>query len=238
MAAIIFNRKKTTAANSKYHSIQNTMQKQAIYQPEGIYHVFNHAVGWDNLFITAGNYDYFIKKYVEKLNEVVDTLAYCLLPNHFHFVIRTKNEDQLLSFLERKKEKKPGLKIPNGLSKEELTHYIVHRQFHNFLGGYAKAFNKQFFRKGSLVRQNTRRKIVMEADYLINVIRYTNINIVLHQYVENIDEWPYTSYHQLLDDNPTWLCRKEILQWFGGRENFIRAHLDRINGELDFNFEK
>ncbi len=148
------------------------MRKQPIYTPEGIYHIFNHANGSEDMFIDEENYNYFLKKYAEKLNGVVSTLAYCLMPNHFHLLIKVRSEKTLRDFLTEKKRKANNLKIPENLSKEELNHYIVHRQFHNFLGGYAKAFNKYHNRKGSLLRQNTNRKMVDSTRYLTNVIRY------------------------------------------------------------------
>ncbi len=44
----------------------------------------------ENLFYTSANYEYFLRLYAEHLDPVVETYAFCLMPNHFHLLIRTK----------------------------------------------------------------------------------------------------------------------------------------------------
>ncbi len=205
------------------------MSKQPTYEPGGGYHVYNHSNGSEDMFIDEENYLYFLEKYAKKLNGVVSTLAYCLMPNHFHLLIKVRSEKTLLDFLAEKKRNSNNLKIPEGLSKEELNHYIVHRQFHNFLGGYAKAFNKYHNRKGSLLRQNTKRKMVGNARYLTNVIRYLHLNPVLHKFTKTPESWPHSSFHVFLEDCETKIPKEEILTWFGSIEGFLNFHQEKLN---------
>ena len=65
-------------------------------EPEGIYHVYNHAVGEENLFRSAENFRYFLDRYQYYLSPVVETYAYCLLPNHFHLLIRVRSRQELI----------------------------------------------------------------------------------------------------------------------------------------------
>jgi hypothetical protein len=67
--------------------------------PRQTYHFYNHANGNDVLFRTDENYRYFLKQYVKHLCPVFDTFAYCLLPNHFHFLIRVKDENTVVEAL-------------------------------------------------------------------------------------------------------------------------------------------
>lgn len=64
-------------------------------EPDKYYHIYNHAVGQDNLFNTDENYRFFLEKYAHYIIPVADIFAYCLLPNHFHFAIRIKPEDEI-----------------------------------------------------------------------------------------------------------------------------------------------
>ncbi len=114
----------------------------------------------------------------------------------------------------------PNAFVPEGQSNSELLHFIVHRQVHNFLGGYSKAFNKYHKRSGSLLRQNTRRKIVSRKKYLLNAIRYVNLNAVYHDFVIMPEEWLHSSYNTFVSDQKTRIPREEILMWFGGKEKF------------------
>jgi len=56
------------------------------------YHIFNRGNNYEFLFYKDYNYAYFLEKYEKYLSEHVSTFAYCLLPNHFHLLIKTKTD--------------------------------------------------------------------------------------------------------------------------------------------------
>jgi len=56
------------------------------------YHIYNRGNNHELLFYKDYNYAYFLKKYEKYLSEHVSTFAYCLMPNHFHLLIKTKTE--------------------------------------------------------------------------------------------------------------------------------------------------
>lgn len=58
-------------------------------QPDTYYHVYNGGINGEPIFKEARNYNYFPEKYAQHINPIADTYAYCLLSNHFHFLIRT-----------------------------------------------------------------------------------------------------------------------------------------------------
>ncbi len=70
------------------------------------YHIYNHAVGQDRFFRTAENYFFFMQKMIEWILPVTDILAYCLIPNHFHFCLRIKSKPELQIYFEEKVIKK------------------------------------------------------------------------------------------------------------------------------------
>ncbi len=57
-----------------------------------IYHIWNRGVNHSTIFHGDDNYRYFLKLYVHHIEPVAETYAYCLLPNHFHLLIHTRNE--------------------------------------------------------------------------------------------------------------------------------------------------
>ena len=59
------------------------------------YHIYNHGNASDNLFRYDENYRYFLQKYGEYITPIVHTYAFCLLPDHFHFLIQMQEEDVL-----------------------------------------------------------------------------------------------------------------------------------------------
>ena len=60
--------------------------KRIPVEADKFYHLYDHAVGDENLFRNENNYKYFLKKYAEYFNPIAETYAYCLMPNHWGYV--------------------------------------------------------------------------------------------------------------------------------------------------------
>ena len=124
--------------------------------PSKTYHIYNHGNANDNLFHCDENYRYFLQKYGEYITPIVHTNAYCLLPNHFHFLIQVQEEDVLTN--------QPGFK---NLAVLNLEKRII-QQFSNFFNAYTKAFNKMYDRKGKLFLTPFYRKVVAHPWQFLN----------------------------------------------------------------------
>ena len=59
-------------------------------EPDSFYHIYNRANGNEKLFASKENYRFFLKRYKDLITPIADSFAYCLLPNHFHFLVRIK----------------------------------------------------------------------------------------------------------------------------------------------------
>ncbi|ELR72965.1 hypothetical protein C900_00650 [Fulvivirga imtechensis AK7] len=183
--------------------------------PQTTYHIYTHANGSENLFREDENYYHFLRKYSEYIHPVAETFAYCLMPNHIHLMVRMRNVEELLKFFRLKKPNLQGFENLGGL---------ISQQFSNFLNGYTKAYNKRYDRKGSLFMSNFNRKPIEKASYFTALIAYIHNNPVHHGFVKDAGEWPHSSYHSYLLDKRTKIAREEGLEWFGGREEFIKVH--------------
>lgn len=61
--------------------------KLEILEEDKIYHIYNKGINGETIFISEENKKYFLKLYLKYNQNIVDTFAYCLMDNHFHFVI-------------------------------------------------------------------------------------------------------------------------------------------------------
>lgn len=209
-------------------------EKQPDFVPNGVFHVYNHANGWENVYKNEENYRYFLQKMGDFLPEVLDVLAYCLLPNHFHLLIQVKSKEHLHYFYQKKyKISNTELALKIGDSSFDY-HKVVRQQITNFLGGYVQAFNRYHKRKGSLFMQNTNRKIVGDKFYFMNLIHYLHYNAVHHSIVGDFLDWPHSSYHSMISERPTKLARTKIIDWFGGRDAFLIFHGKEPRKDLGF----
>ncbi|GMQ27856.1 hypothetical protein [Algoriphagus confluentis] len=66
-------------------------------KPGQSYHIYNHANGSENIFREEKNYRFFLEHYTKHLDKVLDTYAYCLMPNHFHLMVGVKEELELMT---------------------------------------------------------------------------------------------------------------------------------------------
>lgn len=121
------------------------MKYYAEFHPDNFYHIYNHAVGSDNLFRSHENYLFFLSRYDIYLSSVFKTFAYCLMPNHFHLLIKIREIEVIKSLA----------KIEN--DDEFDYHKFIMQKLSNFLNSYSKAFNKQNSRKGALFVDFTKR---------------------------------------------------------------------------------
>ncbi len=176
------------------------------------YHIFNRGNNRENLFIEERNYRHFLALYAKYVHPVADTYAYCLLPNHFHLLVRIKTEEELLS------QSHP---VRVSQDREVLS---PSRQFSHCFNAYAKAFNKAYMRTGSLLEKPFRRIPVTNSAYIAQLIVYIHHNPRKHGLVDDFLEWPYMSYHTLLSAKSTCLARNDVLAWFDGRATLRARH--------------
>ncbi len=132
-------------------------------------------------------------------------------------MIRVKGEKELRKFYKKKYPAKDPQSFQNFAD-------LISNQFKNFLISYAKSYNQMYDRRGSLFLDNLKRKPVTNSTYYTRLVRYIHLNPVTHGFVEQPQDWEHSSYHSLLSEQTTALSREEVLDWYGGRKGFIKAH--------------
>ncbi len=192
---------------------------------EKTYHVYTCANGYENLFCEPENYRYFLKKYTEHIHPVVETFAYCLMPNHLHLMIRVRKEAALKAYF-----------CSRGKAMQDFQKPIS-KQFANLFSAYTQAYNKRYSRRGSLFNPNFKRKLVDSDAYFTQLMVYIHLNPIHHGFVKDLSHWPHSSWHAYLLDSPTLLARQAGMDWFGDRQRFLQAHQVLKAGKAAFNFD-
>ena len=181
--------------------------------PNHYYHIYNRGNNFENLFYNEENYSFFLRKYDYYLLDYLDTYAYCLLPNHFHLLVKVKPLEifKLSTFL---KLGKP-LEDPS---------QIVSEAFRRFFMSYSKAINKQSSRTGSLFQKNFKRKLIEDERYLLTCAKYIHQNPQKHGISDDFKTYQYSSYGRTLVEKPTKLMKKEVISWFGSTDSYKELH--------------
>ena len=73
--------------------------RKEVLEPDAFYHVYNRGVNSEKIFDAKENYLFFLKKFAAHINPVCVVYAYCLMPNHFHFLIRVKSKKEIQTFV-------------------------------------------------------------------------------------------------------------------------------------------
>ena len=121
--------------------------KLEVLEKDYYYHIYNRGINGANIFENENNKIYFLKQFSKYLSDKISVFAYCLMNNHFHLVIRLNSEEK------------------------EVT-----QAFSNLFNSYAKAFNKQTSRTGSLFEKHFRRIKLKDETYLKHLIIYVHLN--------------------------------------------------------------
>ncbi len=187
--------------------------------PHSYYHLYNRAVGNEKMFLSNENYQFLLDKIVSYTSNIANIYAYCLMPNHFHFFVKIKSEEQIRSLYQEKKKKE----MP--LNDAVLMSEFIMEQYSNCFNSYTKSFNKVYNRMGKLFMDHLHRKLITDEAYYTKIIHYIHCNPTKDNIVANIQDWRYSSYNALISNASTKLPRTEILDWFGGRDNFIKFHI-------------
>jgi len=181
-----------------------------LLEPEKYYHIFNRAIGDELLFKCDTDYTYFLNKIKRFILPVAEIISYCLIPNHFHLFIKTRDENQI--------QKNTNLLSIN------LVIDKLNQSFSNFFNSYTKSINLRYSRKGKLFMLPYKRILVEDKSYIISVINYLHRNPIHHGLVENHSDWKYSSFNDYLSKNPTIINQSLGLDFFGSLQDFKQFH--------------
>jgi putative transposase len=213
--------------------------KLEVLLPETFYHIFNRANGSEKLFLSDENYVFFLRKFKEFISPICHTYCYCLMPNHFHFLIEVKSENELDTYfksLDKVSITLQGFKTLEGFAKQKTISKLLSQQFSHFFNSYTQAFNKQNNRKGSLFMHPYKRKKINDTAYLLQLVKYIHYNPIDAKLCKQLNDWKFSSYSSLISDAFTNLKREALMLWFDTKENFEFVHKTEPN-DTDYEIE-
>lgn len=164
------------------------------FEQGNIYHVYNRGNNKQPIFFKNENYLFFLDKVHTYIKPNCDILAWCLMPNHFHFLIHT-NERSMLPV------KTSPIVVPQ-----------LVEGFRLLLSSYSKAINVQEKRTGSLFQQKTKAKEVADSydGYATTAFHYIHQNPLKAGLVDRLEDWEYSSLKDYSKLRNGKLCNREM----------------------------
>jgi putative transposase len=164
-----------------------------------VYHIFNQGNNRETLFNNHDDYCKFIQLSKEYVIPYCDMLAWCLLPNHFHFMVHANQNSTI--------PHKQG-----GLVLDKLTN-----GYRSLLSAYSHDYNKRNDRSGALFRPKTKAKNISTpllkltgVDYPLNCFYYVHQNPRRHKLVKDLSLWPYSSFLFYANKREKDFCDKNL----------------------------
>lgn len=143
-----------------------------------------------------------IRNIRKESGKVVEIICFCLMPNHFHFLLRQKLETGISTFAA------------------------------NFTNSYTKYFNAKHERVGPLFQGLFKAVHIQSDEQLVHVSRYIHLNPVSSYLIEadELESYKWSSYPEYIGKASTNIADKEIvLNMFDSKEKykeFVLAQVD------------
>ena len=180
-----------------------------------LYHLYNRGNRKQKIFFNDDNYIYFLRKVRKFIKPHCEILNYCLMPNHFHFLIYADANTILTK----------------GIGSQEKN--VLSEGVRNLLHTYTKGINKQNNLTGSLFQQNTKAKVVFNSDYRRICFHYIHQNPIKAKLTDKMEDWPYSSFSDYIGRRTGTLCNtKMAFQMLGmNPQTFYADSYQMINDE-------
>jgi len=144
--------------------------------------------------------------YIKPKEQIVDIVSYCLMPNHFHFLLKQNEDNGIMNFIRKS------------------------------TNSYAKYFNIKRKRKGPLFEGKFKAVRVESNEQLLHLTRYIHLNPLIGYVTDNLNIYRWSSYPEYLGNSELQICSKDIIldQFKSPKdyEGFVLDHVDYAK-ELD-----
>ena len=189
-----------------------------------IYHIFNRGVNKGNIFLEGRDYQRFLdslrhyKKRTSKFSyekdfpasndpgslskglliDRVEILAYCLMPNHVHMLLKQLSDNGLASFMQQ--------------LMSSFSHYI----------------NIKYRRTGPLFEGRFRNIAIETDEQLIHVSRYIHLNPLVSGIVSDLMNYPWSSYAEYVSNKEEVVSPGKILEYFKSNHDYEKFVNDQV----------
>src|SRR3990167_4127990 len=174
--------------------------REPIFYDGGYYHVYSRGSEKRLIFLDQGDYKRFLTRLKDYKDEFgISILCYCLMPNHYHLLIKQSDGGSALKFV------------------------------HRLNLAYAMYFNKKYDRVGPLFQGRFKAKIIENDEYLLHLSRYIHLNPSVFIRKRGLAPYLWSSARNYLDGKTDDLVDTEEIGAFFVKQSyaeFLKAEVD------------
>lgn len=186
------------------------------------YHLYNRGLGKQDIFTNRRDHNYFLKSLfyyiiqnpkpkfstyrrtkifpVDESKKIVDILCFCLMPNHFHLLVKQLQDGGISEFMRK------------------------------FIHSYTKYRNIKYSRQGPVFQSMFKAVLVESEEQLLHLSRYIHLNPLVSNVVKDLDLYEWSSYGEYINTHSKGICSKEdILAFFKTADKYKQFVLDQAD---------
>jgi putative transposase len=162
------------------------------FLPNNYYHVYNRGANKAKIFCDRKDYLLLLRLISEHIRQLkITVIAYCLMSNHFHFILRQDGQTKISDFMQA----------------------VFHK--------YSMSFNQSHNHSGTLFEGPFRAILIDKDEYLLHLCRYIHRNPLEAGIVKQPEQWPYSNYLEFLGQRKGTLIDDEFIKVnFGSPEAY------------------
>jgi len=165
--------------------------------PDVVYHIYNRTVSGVNLFTYDEEYTTFMFKYDHYVGFFFETLAYCLIPNHFHYLVKIKPISEIdFSHFSDSKTSAYGPYRSQKITLNEL----IEDQFRRLFSSVALSYNHRHKRRGPLFDGRFNRVSAKYPSRILYLFCYIHHNPIHHGLTKRYELWKFSSYNTYVEN--------------------------------------
>ena len=186
-----------------YHVYNRGVEKRDIFTQPRDYKRFVQASFYYQFLGPKPSFSKFSKSQITTFkplneNKILEIICYCLMPNHFHFLVRQLKEGGISNFT------------------SQLTN------------SYTKYFNTKYNRVGPLLQGPFKALRVESNEQLLHLSRYIHLNPIVSGLVTSLNQYPWSSYKDYQNENKSFCAIKEVLNFFPSSKKYLEFTKDQI----------
>ena len=216
-------RKEIIATGEMYHVFNRSIDKQKIFKNKYDYTRMMELIRYYRFGKTPLRYSHFVRlkhdqkemiyeNLEKKKNQLVEIHAFCIMPNHFHFLLKPL--------------------VDNGLS--TYINLIQH--------SYAKYFNTKYHRKGVVFQGSFKVVHIEDEEQFVHVHRYIHLNPVTAFLINmhDLDNYQWSSYPQMSTSisHDNYIINDVIMSNFTSLEAYKKFLDDQVDYQRKLNILK
>jgi putative transposase len=186
------------------------------FLPDQYYHFYNRGNNRHAVFFERDNYLYFLRGMKKYLREYLEILVYCLMPTHYHILVRVRNQTKTTCEIFKTSQVTSDAKA-------------VSLAMQKFGISYTKAINKRFDRVGALFQGQFQAKPIQQYSHLLNLCVYIHANPVKDGLAALPEDWEFSNYLEWVDLRAGTLVNREFIKDnFGTPDEYKQLVMDYV----------